>query len=419
MTAHCAGIVRRILGALALLVTVSGGAAALEPLPVDETAVIAAAVATGMLQDNDFDAIDDPFAGPLLVGRPGASDGSAVSLILFRGKDGPEQIQLVLQAPWGDMAEKMELAGALLRLLVTVPDPNPTVVETPAFADMSREAQWVLGLLSEAWAGWPGSPSRQVRGLGGIAVIAEGNPPDNWVLTIAVDAGYEDANWPGPDPAGESERVAEARLALRAGDYPLAHAILRRDGLQEDPPSLALLGDLFRFGRLGRTDQQTATNYYLTAGRVQYAPAVYALATMSDIGYGVLTLDGIRYPLLERAAANGSADALYLLSGAQTGVFYQRPEGVTPLDQVTEAAMMGLLAAQIDLANRHADGDGVEADPVAACAWALVAVANTDPGVDWIRSRALAAEYEAALSADQLAEARALADRLLAEIAGS
>lgn len=403
-----------LLGALA-----GGGAQALEPLEVDTAAAIEAAAATGLLSPATFEAVVDPHVGSLRVGRPAGPDAATVSVVLFEGEGGLDQIQVVLQKPWGDLPEKLRLAGALLELVVApdaIPEPNPVIAASPDFAGLDRGTQWLLGLFSESWAGWPGSETRQVRELGGIAVIAEGTPPDFWMLTLVVDDGFADANWPG-EP-GETETVSRAREALRVGDYEAAHAILRSDGLPDDPVALALLGDLHRFGRLGRADQQTAADYYLRASRTRYPGAVWPLAVMSNTGYGVLTLDGLRFPLLETAAEGGHADALFTLSAQQEGVFYQRPEGVDPFDQVTQAARLGLLAAQVDLANRYAAGDGVDADPVAAYAWALVAVGNTDPGVDWIRNRELAARYKQGLTGKQLADAHALAERLEAEIGG-
>ena len=415
MVASLAGGMARIA---VLLLALAGAARAdgLAPLPIDADAAIAAATATGLLSPDDFEAVNDPHAGALQVGRPPEESGAAVSLLLFEGEDGLEQIQLILSKPWGDLVDKAELAGALLRPLVSVPDPNPVLAATPRFAGMSREAQWVLGLLSESWAGWPGSPERQVRVLDGIAVIAEGKPPDTWVLTIAVDAAYADVNWPGPDPQGESDVLRQAREALRAGRYQEVHDLLRPNGVPDDPAALTMLGDLYRFARLGQTNQQTATDYYLRAGRTQYPEAVYALAVMTDAGMGVLTLDGLRFPLLETAAENGSADALFVLSAAQEGVFYQRPEGVSPIDQVMQAARLGLLPAQVDLANRFARGEGVDADPVAAYAWALVALDNTDPGIDWIRSRQFVDEMSQGLSGKQRADAHAMAAGIIAEI---
>ena len=404
---------------MVLLLVVSDTARALEPLDVDSDAAIGAAVGTGLLAPGDFESVTDPHVGQLRVGRPAGSAPAAVSVVLFEGESGLEQIQVVLQKPWGDLPDKLRLAGALLELVVApaaIPEPNPVIVASPQFAGLDRGAQWLLGLFSESWAGWPGSETRQVRDLGGIAVIAEGTPPDFWMLTLVVDEGFADANWPGE--AGDSEAVARAREALRVGDYETAHGILRSDGIPDDPVALALLGDLHRFGRLGRADQQTAADYYLRASRTRYPGAVWPLAVMSNTGYGVLTLDGLRFPLLETAAEGGHADALFTLSAQQEGVFYQRPEGVTPLDQVAAAARLGLLAAQVDLANRYAAGDGVETDPVAAYAWALVAVANTDPGIDWIRSRELAARYKQGLTGRQLADAHEMAERLEAEIDG-
>ncbi len=387
-------------------------------LPFTTEQAIAAATASGLLDAADFRAVDDPYVGPIVVGSPSGDDAAAVSVLLIGGGDHPEQVQVVLQKPWGDLSAKLTLAGDMLALVGPMPDPNPTMADSQTMAALPRAAQWAAGFLSEAWAGWPGSTARQVRVIDGVTVIAEGYPPDYWVMTLAPDRGYADATWPGPDPAADVPAVAQARLAIRAGDYQAAHALLYDPSLEDDAAAQTLLGDLHRYGRLGKANQQLASNYYLRAGRVKYPSAVYALATMTSDGYGVLTLDALRYPLLIIAAENDSADALFMLSDKEEGVFYQRPEGVGPVDQVRQAAVLGLLAAQVDLANRYARGDGVDADPVAAYAWALVAVENTDPGVDWIRSRQVADEYSQALSGKQRADAHEMANRLLAEIGG-
>ena len=60
----------------------------------------------------------------------------------------------------------------------------------------------------------------------------------------------------------------------------------------------------------------------------------------------------------------------------------------------------------------------VETETVAAYAWALVALDNTEPGVDWIRSRELADTYSQGLTGKQRADAHELAARLIAEIGG-
>jgi len=386
-------------------------------LPFSREQVVAAALASGLLEASDFRVVDDPYVGELMVGSPSGADGAAVSVLLLGEADRLDQVQIVLQEPWGDLPSKMTLAGNMLALLGGVPDPNPAIGESESLSGLAREAQWAVGLLSEAWAGWPGSTVRQVRVIDGVSVIAEGYPPDYWVLTLAPDGGYGDATWPGPDPAADAPAVAKARLAIRAGDYREAYTLLRDEALQDDPAAQTLLGDLYRMGRLGLADQQTASNYYLRAGTKKYPPAVYALATMSSDGYGVLTLDNLRYPLLIIAAERGSADALFMLSDKEEGVFFQRPEGIGPVDQVDMAARLGLLPAQVDMANRLARGEGIDADPVAAYAWALVALDNTDPGIDWIRSRQLADDYSQGLSGKQRADAHALADGLIAEIA--
>jgi TPR repeat protein len=398
------------------------GAARAEPLGINAAQAIAAATGNGLLSPGDFQPVDDPYVGPLVVGRmappaEGATPEAALSVVLYGGGDDVEQIQVNMTPPWKGLADEAELIGSILRALkLDLPDPPSAVASNARFGKLSREAQWTIGLLSEAWAGWPGTPSRQVRVRDGVALIFEGTPPDDWVVTIVRDKGYADVNWPGPDPQGEVDAVRQARLLIRQGDYQQAHDLLHVTALQDDPAAQTLLGDMWRFARIGHTDQQIATNFYLRAGRTKYPEAVYELATMSNSGYGVLTLDGIRLPLLDTAAQKGNADALFMLSAQKDNVFYMRPQGVTPFDQAHAAGLMGLLAAQVDVANRYARGDGVGADPVEAYAWALLAVSDTDPGIDWIRNRKLADDLKQKLDADQVAEAQRRAKVLAQQV---
>jgi TPR repeat protein len=265
----------------------------------------------------------------------------------------------------------------------------------------------------ESWNGWPGSPQRVVRTLGDVALIIEGVPPDIWGVTIVADDGYGDWTWPGFSPDSDSAEVAAARLAIRQGDYAAAMALLEAAGARDEAAAGALLGDMYRFGRLGAIDQQAAANWYLVAGRHQYGPGIYGLATMSQEGWGILFMNSLRLPLIVDAAEAGMADALYLLSGQENGVFYTRPPGVTAFDQVKMTAEWGLLAAQLDLAERYARGDGVEPDPMLAYAWAVAALENTDPGLDNIRSHQLAADLRNGLSGAQIAEAKRIAETLV------
>jgi hypothetical protein len=150
---------------------------------------------------------------------------------------------------------------------------------------------------------------------------------------------------------------------------------------------------------------ERAADWYLIGGRFRYPPAVWALASMANEGWGIFFVSNFKAPLIVEAAETGSADALYLLSGTSTSVNYVRPEGVTAVDQVLTAAQWGLLGAQQDIALRYAAANEVEGDAVEAYAWALVALANTGPGLDDIRSHQLAQDLRKGLSDDEIAAA--------------
>jgi hypothetical protein len=246
-----------------------------------------------------------------------------------------------------------------------------------------------------------------------IAVIVEGIPPDVWGITIVPDDGYTDWTWPGHGASEDSEQVAQARLAIRHGDYAAAMDLLEEPAKAEDPAAAALMGDMYRLARLGVIDNETAADWYLVAGRFRYAPAVYSLATASDEGWGMLTLNGVRMPLLVDAAELGEPDAIYILSGQDNGIFYVRSEDLTKFDQAQMAATWGLLAAQLHVAARYAAGDGTAPDPVLAYAWASLALANVEPGLDYIRAHQLAVDLKEGLTPDQIAEAERLTETLV------
>jgi len=384
----------------------------LPALPVDSGAVVAAATESGFLTAADFETIDDPYVGTVLVGRP--DDGQAISVVIFEGPEGPTQVQIIMLPPWENIARRIDIAASIADLLVSRPDylppPPPVVAGTEPMEPM---ATWLYGLMYEAWLGWPGAEQRLVRERDGIAVIVEGTPPDNWSITFAVDRDYGDETWPATTSALDPPGVAEARELIRVGEYDAAADVLLPLSEAEIPQAARLLGDMYRFGRLGTPHAEDATDWYLIASRFRLPIAVWSLAAMKTENWGMFFVSNFKGPILDRASEVGSADALFLLSGTQPGVNYMRPPGVTAFDQALEAAQWGLLQAQFDMARRYAEGDGVDADPVEAYAWSLAALAATDPGLDYIPARALADDLRQPLDEDQAARAEARAAELV------
>ena len=405
-----------LLTALAVVLPLPGLAA--DDLPIAPDAVAEAFVERGILGADDFRPIDDRYVGRLFVGgaaEAGAEEATGISVVIYPGEDGTRQIQFVLRPPWGGLAARVEAMAAVLSDLVgaTPAGPEFSAEDDPLRGSMSPAAQWLYGLMLESWLGWPGSPQRVVRVVDGVAVIVEGLPPDVWAVTIVPDADYADWTWPGFSPDTDSDEVRRARLAIRHGDYRAAMPLLQVAADRDEPAAAALLGDMYRLGRLGSVDQEQAANWYLDSGRHKYGPAILGLAMLSEEGWGVLVMNGVRLPLLVEAAQVGMADAIYLLSSQDNGIFYVRAEDLTKFDQASMAAEWGLLAAQLDLAQRYAAGEGVEPDPVLAYAWAVAALENTDPGLDYIHAHRLAAELRDGLSDAQIAEAQGLAETLV------
>ncbi len=378
-------------------------------------------IETGAFTDERFENVNDRYVGPLLVGGAGETgadtiEGQGISVVIYPGESGgTRQIQFILVPPWENLRHRVEAVAAILTDVAGPTPEGPTfsAEDDPVRAAMTPSAKWLYGIMSESWLGWPGSPQRVVRVIDGVAVIVEGVPPEIWGITIVPDAGYADWTWPGMSPETDSDEVKQARLAIRSGDYARAVELLEVAGERDEAAAGALMGDMYRLARIGPADQETASDWYLVGGRHGYGPAIYGLAMMAKDGWGIVPMNNLRLPLLEDAKEAGMADAVYVLSSQPNGVFYMRPEGVSQFDQVLEAARWGLLAAQLDLAERYATGTDVDADPVLAYAWAIVALANTDPGLDYIRAHQLEADFGDALTDEQAAEARALAQNLV------
>ena len=194
-------------------------------------------------------------------------------------------------------------------------------------------------------------------------------------------------------------------MLIREGRYDEVEAVLLPLAEAEVPQAAKLMGDMYRFGRLAIPNQQTAADWYLIGGRFKEPASIWSLAAMGSEGWGVFFVSNFKAPLIVRASEAGSADAMFVLAGTNASVNYVRPEGVTVFDQTIDAARWGLLGAQQDIALLYATGDGVEGDPVEAYAWALVALSNTGPGLDYIRSHQFAQDLRKGLSDDQIAEA--------------
>jgi hypothetical protein len=381
--------------------------AELPALPLSNDAVIDVVAEHGLLFESEFEALDDPYVGPLIVGRAQDREdpASSVSVILYQGQDGPNQVRIVLTEPWGDLPERLEMAADIVELAIEVPPIYGPPPNDPTLAEMSQTARWLYGLMTESWLGWPGSDQRLVRVRNGVAVIVEGVPPDIWGITLVMDEGQPDQTWPGAFPESESPGVVTGRELIRAGEYQQAYDILLPLAEVEDLQAATLVADMYRYGRLDYPSMERAADWYLIGGRFRYPPAVWALASMANEGWGIFFVSNFKAPLIVEAAETGSADALYLLSGTSTSVNYVRPEGVTAVDQVLTAAQWGLLGAQQDIALRYAAANEVEGDAVEAYAWALVALANTGPGLDDIRSHQLAQDLRKGLSDDEIAAA--------------
>ncbi len=388
----------------------------LPTLPLTSEEVVDAAVSSGLIAGDEFEAVDDPQAGPLLVGRPAAADDPAktFSIVVFEGDEGPVQVQFIMTAPWDGLQERLELAGAIAALVVAPPDTLPPVPPVEAGGGgLSPAASWLYSLFYESWLGWPGAEQRQVRVRNGIAVITEGTPPESWTLTLAVDRDYPDATWPGRWPRVDSGDVSRARRLVRSGEYREAALLLEPLAAAGDPTAAVVMGDMERFGRLGAPRIEKATDWYLIAGRYRHPLAIWSIAAMLTEGWGTFFISNMKGQLLPKAEAAGSADALYVLGRTEPGVNYTRPQGVTAFDQILRAARWGLLSAQHDVARRYREGDGVDADPVEACAWALAALENTGPGVNWIYARQLVDDLAGELDAAGMAAARARAPVLV------
>ena len=385
-------------------------------LPVSSGAIVDAAIASGLIARGEFEVIDDPHAGPLLVGRPVASNDPArtFSIIIFDGAKGPTQVQFVMAAPWEGLQPRLELAAALAGLVVTLPSslpPMPPMEAGPV--ELSPMATWLYSLYYEAWLGWPGSEKRQVRARDGIAVIVEGTPPETWVMTLVVDQDYPDATWPGRWSGSEPPDVTQARRLIRQGEYHKAHQLLEPVARDGTPEAALLMGDMTRFGRTGIPSIEDATDWYLVAARHRHPRAIWSLAAMLTENWGTFFINNLKGQLLARAEAAGSADASLVLGRTEPGVNYVRPPGVSAFSQILNAARWGLLAAQHDIARRYAEGNGVPADATEACAWAMAALENTGPGADYLYSRQLLTDLASRLDEAGLASARERADMLV------
>ena len=395
------------------LITMPGFSAAAdgEVLPsVTRTDVVHAAVASGLIEAKDFQVIDDPHVGPLLVGRPDASDDPtrAFSIIMFKDAAGElTQIQFIMSAPWEGLSERLELAAGIASLVVSLPSflpPAPPVEADPV--TLTPMASWLYSLFYESWLGWPGSARRLVRVRDDVAVIIEGTPPETWIMTLAVDRDFADITWPGEWAGSDAHGVKEARLLIRQGEYSKALDLLQPLADDDNPQAALLMGDMVRFGRVGVPHMEQATDWYLAAARHRHPRAIWSLAAMLTEGWGTFFINNLKGQILTRAEAAGSADALLVLGRSAPGVSYTRPADVSASDQILSAARWGLLEAQHDMARRYAAGDGVPADAVEACAWAMTALDNTDPGASYLYSRQLLADLASRLDDADLDRAR-------------
>ena len=168
------------------------------------------------------------------------------------------------------------------------------------------------------------------------------------------------------------------------------------------------LGICFEIGMGTPADAARAVSHYQQAADRGLALAMYKLSSAYILGKGVSkdADKGIGY--LEKAAEAGMAVAANDLGViALSGLLGREKNVEYALSSFKQAASLGNLEAMKNIAVTYKDGVGVQADPLRAYAWYLIAQRSGYAGEDIARMLGL---LEGSLSADDLRKARKEAD---------
>ena len=83
--------------------------------------------------------------------------------------------------------------------------------------------------------------------------------------------------------------------------------------------------------------------------------------------------------LLQQAAAQKDAEAIYLLAGVTAAGVVDKPSNIAAMEKIKEAAMLGSADAQYELASMYAEGRGVHRDMNQALFWGRKAAKQGNP----------------------------------------
>ncbi|MGJ3263617.1 MAG: tetratricopeptide repeat protein [Salinarimonas sp.] len=200
---------------------------------------------------------------------------------------------------------------------------------------------------------------------------------------------FRDTTLAAPPPVGD-EADPDADLAYGAfqrGYYLTAfhRATQRLERDPDDAAAMTLLGELYSQGLGVPQDVARAADWYRLAARQGDPNALFALAMIAIEGQG----DGAGgreaveadrregRALLERAAEAGHSRAAYNLALILLGSAEQA-DIARAAELMRTAAQADVAPAQHALGVLHAQGRGVEEDPIAATAWFARAARNGD-----------------------------------------
>ena len=213
----------------------------------------------------------------------------------------------------------------------------------------------------------------------------------------AAPAAPQPAQAAPPDPA----KIDLAFAAYQRGRYvtALREAMLRLDSNKSDAPAMTLIGELYAQGLGVRLDSGEAARWYKLATNLGNREAEFALGMLNLLGKGVPKDRAAARTLLEAAAAQGHAGALYNLGvmAIEGDGDANPPDFAAAAERFQKAVDLGEPDAAYSLAVLYREGKGVIGNPARAAD--LLAMAA--------RERSTAAQVELAImlfNGDEAAE---------------